>query len=112
MRPGEDCLRCHNGQRGTAWTLAGTIFNSPTATVDQGVQNVSITITDSKGQQVTLTSNGSGNFYTRESLTPPFTAVAELNGAKQMMTDPAIGACNSCHTDPPQNKAPGRMYAP
>jgi len=28
MRPGEDCLHCHDGSRARSWTLAGTVFSS------------------------------------------------------------------------------------
>ena len=35
MRPGEDCLHCHDGSRARSWTLAGTVFSSATAASDQ-----------------------------------------------------------------------------
>jgi len=113
MRPGEDCLGCHDGQQAARWYAAGTVFRSATAGADQGVEGVVVTLTDSTGRQISLTSNGAGNFYTAEALQGPIFAKVGLNGRELMMPLANPGACNSCHTSPsPQGGAPGRIYAP
>ena len=113
MRPGEDCLGCHDGARARKWTLGGTVFSSATATVDQGVEGVSVTVTDSNNRQLTLSTNGAGNFYTAEGLVPPFLVELGYQGRSVGMIQlQQSGACNACHTDPPQSGAPGRIYTP
>lgn len=112
MRPGEDCLRCHNGQRAKPWTVAGTLYADPKAAVGQGVEGIAVTVTDANGKSIALISNGVGNFYTAEPLTPPFVAMIDRNGQQIAMTAHNAGGCNSCHSNPSANSAPGRLYAP
>ena len=112
MRPGENCLRCHDGTVARSWALAGTVFSSATATTDQGVEGVSVNVTAANGTQLPLVTNSAGNFYTAESLVEPFAIEVEHGGKTLSMAVPRIGACNSCHTDPPVNGAPGRIYTP
>jgi hypothetical protein len=115
MRPGENCLRCHDGARARNWTLAGTVFPSSAAAADQGVEGVPVTVTDSRSRQLTLSTNGAGNFYTAEGLVPPFLVEIAYQGqgrTASMVQQQQSGACNACHTDPPQNGAPGRIYTP
>ena len=113
MRPGDNCLRCHSGERAQAWTVAGTLFASPTATTDMGVEGASVFVTDANGKTLTLHTNGAGNFYTAEDLVFPLRIQAQRGSTQVgMLMRAPDGACNSCHTDPPANGAPGRIYVP
>lgn len=113
MRPGENCLRCHSGDRAQSWTVAGTLFQSPTAAASDGLEGASVYVTDANGKGLTLRTNSAGNFYTAEDLAFPLHIVVQ-KGTTQvgMMQAAPNGACNSCHGDPPQNGAPGRIYLP
>jgi len=72
-----------------------------------------VTVTDSASRQLTLSTNGGGNFYTAEGLVPPFLVEIAYQGRTVSMSQSQqSGACNACHTDPPQNGAPGRIYTP
>ncbi len=113
MLPGEDCLRCHSGERAQQWTLAGTLFSTPTAATDAGLEGASVLVTDANGRSLTLRTNGAGNFYTAESLVFPLHVEVQQNGVSvgMAMAVPS-GGCNACHTQPPLNGAPGRIYLP
>lgn len=107
MKPGEDCTSCHH------FTVAGTVFSKPNDPTSGGVSGVTVTVTDSNGVAVKLTTNSAGNFYSSAALTPPLSAQLDYAGRHvQMGRTVPTGACSSCHTDPPQNAAPGRTYAP
>jgi len=113
MQPGQDCLRCHGPNRSLTWAAAGTVFGGPSASADSGVQGVLVRLTDSTGRTIELTTNGAGNFYTAESLAFPLSATVSLGGQSVSMITPVPkGSCNSCHTQPPQNSAPGRLHTP
>ena len=64
--PGSDYLSCHGpGGRVDSdkhWTIAGTVFSSPTDPVTAGVSGVAVSGTDAVGQRVTLTTNSVGTF--------------------------------------------------
>ena len=112
MQPGQDCMQCH-GRSAQSWTVAGTVFGAVDSEADAGVSAAKIYLTDADGRSYTLSSNGSGNFYTAEQLKFPLRAQAEANGARMAMSEPVTsGSCNSCHTQPPQNNALGRLFAP
>ena len=106
MKPGENCMRCHD------WTVAGTVFPCKDADPSAGVPGVTVVITNAAGTELTrLTSNAAGNFYTKTPFTGSVHASIERSGATQKMTTAqTTGACNSCHTVPGQNAAPGRLY--
>ena len=111
MRPGEDCLVCHNGSAAPKWTAAGTVFGALDAAPDAGLRDVAITIVDATGKTLVLTSNSAGNFYTAAPFTPPFAGSAARHGFLQKSDGkPPSGACNSCHAIPPTNNALGRLY--
>jgi hypothetical protein len=117
MEPGEDCMSCHSAQ-GTVgaptWTAAGTLFGTADAPETGGLEGGKIHLTDSAGQSYTLTTNAAGNFYLAEQLKYPLTKVeAEFGGRRMaMVSQPPNGACNSCHSLPAQNDAPGRLFVP
>ena len=113
MRPGTNCLRCHNGERAQSWTVAGTLYADSHANADAGIDGADILITDANGVQLTLHTNGAGNFYTAESLTLPLQVEAQKGGVGVgMAMGVPNGGCNLCHTEPPLNNAPGRIYLP
>ena len=114
MMPGENCLTCHalSGEaREKVYTAAGTVFEAPTSATDAGVSGVTVIITGADQQVQRLTTNAVGNFYTSKAIKAPFTVAVERNGKRTSMGSTPTGACASCHTDPPLNNAPGRIYA-
>lgn len=114
MRPGENCLACHDGSDREApkFTAAGTVFANSTAAATEGLGDVTVIITDANGTETRLTTNAAGNFYTSKTLTAPFTAAVERNGKLSVMNSAQSGSCASCHANPPVGGAPGRIYAP
>jgi len=118
MLPGHDCLACHGGSAAHAlgaptWSVAGTVYAAPDADPNAGVEGVLVHVTDATGAQLTLRSNLAGNFYSAEVLAFPLQQVCvERAGASSCMQNVAQGSCNSCHTLPSQNQAPGRITAP
>lgn len=112
MRPGQDCLSCHHSGGEKAWTVAGTVFPDPNAGEGQGLSGATIALTDANQQTVTLESNSAGNFYTSRSLAFPVDVVVTRGTSSKKMVAAPNGACNSCHTSPPQQGAPGRVYVP
>jgi hypothetical protein len=104
MRPGENCVACHRSDSrapGRSWTAAGTVFD---AHGTSGVEGAEVLVVDARGIALTLTTNGAGNFYTGETLVPPFTKISlGYNGSWQDMPlssaqGPVDGSCNYCHS--------------
>lgn len=118
MRPGEDCLSCHGGgtgpEEGPAWSAAGTVYAASNAAPDTGLSGAFVHVTDKNGLSFTLRSNLAGNFYTSEPLAFPLQRVCvERDGLLRCMQDQVrSGSCNTCHTQPPREAAPGRLTAP
>jgi len=96
MRPGHDCLECHS------FTAAGTLYRQVGDAAGDGVKGGRVRLVDGNGRELTLKTNETGNFYTREKLAFPLQAiVVEGEGLASVMLAPAPdGACNRCHTDP------------
>lgn len=112
MKPGDDCLRCHDGRAAQAWTVAGTLYRDPQAGAAEGAGGGQVFLEDAAGRALTLNTNGAGNFYTAEALRFPLTVEVELSGARmKMVAHPQSGSCNFCHAQPAQNSAPGRLFA-
>jgi hypothetical protein len=115
MRPGEDCVDCHNSGEGPDFTAAGTLFRNATDATSDGFKGGRVHITDSNGRTLTLKTNEAGNFYTREKLTFPLQVSVEGDGLLAVMSTPVPeGGCNRCHTVPPPTTqlpdvAPGRV---
>lgn len=113
MKPGVACLRCHGGGHAQTWSVAGTLYGHPEAAIDAGLDGVSVLVTDAGGRTLTLHTNAAGNFYTAETLTFPLRIQVQKNGiGVAMSTVVPHGDCNLCHSDPPQNSAPGRIFLP
>lgn len=115
MMPGEDCLGCHSGGEARGWSFAGTVFTREDAAASDGVQGVTVIVTDANGKQVKVRSNEAGNFYSAERLTPPLRAALSRGGQVVEMEDTfQNGSCNTCHSWPPTPAFPevGRLSAP
>lgn len=116
MNPGENCFSCHtaSGQaREETFSAAGTVFAKLSSKTTEGVSGATVTITDANGLAHTFTTNAAGNFYAKVNLPGPLKKAAiDYNGKHLEMSTTPTGACNSCHTDPPLNGAPGRLYVP
>lgn len=118
MLPGRACNNCHKagGQAAEAdarWTVAGTVFGSPTSMCNSGgVAGAKVEILDKDGKvQVTLTTTSSGNFFTTQAVTFPVRARVSKDGKTQEMFGPRMsGNCASCHQIPAVQGAPGRIY--
>jgi hypothetical protein len=104
MKPGENCLSHHS------FSAAGTVFKSATSGTGDGLAGATVSITDATGKQVSLTSNSVGNFYTQEALAFPIAIGVSVGTVVQKMAAATNGGCNGCHTQPPVNGAPGRIY--
>jgi hypothetical protein len=95
MRPGEDCLACHNpaGSASAHWFgAAGTVFDG----AGNPAAGVAVSLTDSRARVVSDVTNWVGSFYFAQELTPPLTVAVVSAAGERTMTD-ATGACNSCH---------------
>jgi len=119
MLPGEACIDCHTKNHGPTMYLAGTVY--PTAHETDtcsgvNVSGASITVTDANNRTTTVTPNSTGNFYSKISITPPYTVKLTYQGRERDMTGltttPTNGDCNSCHTMDGTNGAPGRIMLP
>jgi hypothetical protein len=116
MEAGADCLECHNrGEGEPSFTVAGTLYREPTAAAGDGVKSARIHLLGADGRSVTVRSNQSGNFYTRERLAFPLLVVVEGGGLAAGMSSPVPeGGCNACHGLPPRAahalpEPPGRV---
>jgi hypothetical protein len=102
MEPGVDCLKCHGNGDAPRWSAAGTVYADGQAKADQGIQGAQVIITDKNDRTLTLDTNGSGNFYTAETLVFPAKKVeVRHNGTSKIMGDftttEPLGSCNDCH---------------
>lgn len=119
MRPGDNCLRCHQDGFGDPdappFTAAGTVFASPHAPHCEGVEGVKVVLTGADGGEITLVTNEAGNFWTQEPLTEmgPGPRLEFEGRTIEMVRDlPGTPACNACHSDPPVGGAPGKIFNP
>ncbi len=109
MSPGQNCMGggCHSN-----FTLAGTVFPSPTSPASAGLANVRVVITDATRAVTELTSNAAGNFYTGKAVAWPLQVSVVRNGQTTEMSSPlssaAEGACASCHS---LGSSRGAVYA-
>jgi hypothetical protein len=116
-RAGQPCTVCHGpeGPASTQFSIAGTIFDSPSTLV--GVGKVQVLLVDSIGSSPPTppVTNCVGNFYlTPEQWTPEFPVAVQVYSAGMMATMlTQIGratSCAECHTDPPGSTSPGHVY--
>ncbi|MEZ4369221.1 MAG: hypothetical protein R3B07_00290 [Polyangiaceae bacterium] len=117
MRPGENCLACHQpgfGDPAPTWSAGGTIYGSKSANADEGVRDVIVHITDTNGVSASAKTNSVGNFFFDDDLEPPYTVSIEYDGETiEMPLEAPAGSCNACHSWPdPIADAPGRIFTP
>ncbi|MSP55676.1 MAG: hypothetical protein EXR69_08765 [Myxococcales bacterium] len=115
MNPGEACNDCHNRGEGPKFPVAGTVMGAIHDPDDcNGVEDVTVIITDANGTATTLTTNSAGNFFIdRGSVKTPYTAVIEHNGVtREMLGSQTDGDCNTCHSADGTDGAPGRIVVP
>lgn len=92
---GRNCLQCHNEFR-----VAGTVYAASGAA--KSGATVRLTTAPSGGGTVlaTLTSDGTGNFYTSQSVSFGSGVYAQVTGSSGTLSKKGAitsGACNSCH---------------
>jgi hypothetical protein len=103
MKPGQPCGSCH-GDHALAFTAAGTLYDH-----GDGLEGARIDLVDARGRTVTLRSNRSGNFFTREPLAPPLQVAVTSGAARMAMHDAPHGDCNGCHAG---DTGPGPIHLP
>jgi hypothetical protein len=117
MRPGNNCLRCHSasGEAATKpFSVGGTVFPRADSELCDGVEGITIRVTDVTGKRIAVVSNQAGNFWSAEPLSPPLSMEAEFAGRVVTMPVTApTGGCALCHSWPdPASGAAGRIRAP
>lgn len=117
MHPGTACNACHQQQGGPNLRIAGTVYptlHEPNDCNGKGPPPaLTVVITDKNGRVTRIPVNEVGNFSTRGRVTPPYkAAVTDGTKTRAMTGSVTAGDCNSCHTDPGANGAPGRVMAP
>lgn len=112
MLPGSDCIACHRSggaREAPTFGAAGTVFTDLAGS--ERASGVVVHIVDADGQTHDLTTNSSGNFYTRDAVPGPYTASLRVGGDEIAMTEhPDSGACSSCHRC--DGEAGGKLYRP
>lgn len=100
MKPGSDCLGCHDGGRAKRWTVAGTIYDGPVDAPGAAVEGATVRITDATGWTLQRETNQAGNFYTAERVAFPLKVCVTRRGSEACMEEPlpaGTGSCNACH---------------
>jgi hypothetical protein len=99
MKPGSDCLGCHDGHAAKRWTIAGTIYDGPVDAPGAAVEGATVRITDATGWTLERETNQAGNFYTAEHVAFPIQVCVTRHGAEACMTEPVPSGtgCNACH---------------
>lgn len=112
MLPGANCLSCHTrggANEAPTWSAGGTLFLDIDGSA--GVRGATVIVTDVDGNEETMNTSTSGNFFTNGRLTPPLTARIEYGGnTVEMASSVNTGACNTCHTC--EGAAGGKLHAP
>ena len=92
---GRDCLQCHG------FSLAGTVYRDDGAAYPGAVVRVTTQPEGEGDVVVSLTADGSGNFYTSQPVSWGDGLYADVAGAsgtrRPMVASVPSGACNSCH---------------
>ncbi|HEY2516024.1 MAG TPA: hypothetical protein VGI39_34370 [Polyangiaceae bacterium] len=119
-RAGQPCTVCH-GSEGPAkkqFALAGTVFWQPAAQSKVGVDQAVVSVVDSYGSQIQVTTNCVGNFWiTPGTFNPAFPILVTVSkdGTKyQQAMFTQIGrasSCAECHKEPSANyNSTGQIY--
>lgn len=114
MNPGQACIECHSQDEGPRFTAAGTVMGASHDPDDcNGVEGVTVRLTDADGVVHEATTNAAGNFDFRDAIAMPYTAEIESDaGVVAMSGAQNTGDCATCHTADGANGAPGRIVAP
>ena len=92
---GQSCFQsCHNH----GFTIAGTLYTSPTN--NTGFKGATVSVTDNNGVVKKLVVAANGNFYTKEAVTFPVLVIASAcPSAVKMNNSTTNGDCNKagCH---------------
>jgi hypothetical protein len=119
MRPGHDCIACHDRGDGPSFLVAGTVH--PAEGIDDphdclGIPGASVLVEDAAGHAFSLETNDAGNFWLARGsgpLTFPLRVELEYDTVMQPMAlQPEVGACASCHTAEGLDGALGRIILP
>lgn len=99
---GMDCLACHKsgGEGEGTFRVGGTVYNASNAGLDGAVVKLYATADRTGTAVATLTSDGSGNFYTKSSVsfgTGLYATITSGTSTASMVMPITSGACSSCH---------------
>jgi hypothetical protein len=114
-RPGQPCLVCHSDEGGEAgpFSVAGTVYLDVMS--NKPVDNVAVTIIDSKANSFTALTNCAGNFFVKPNqFAPAYPYWIEMTAGKvfRSMDTPSFreGSCAACHSDPKSTSSTGHVY--
>ncbi len=116
-RPGQPCLVCHGADYtpgDEVFRVAGTVYDLPSST--EGLDGVTVVLTDADGQEFRLESNRAGNFYMESDDGDPrfpLWVSIESGGTRTRMESPIMreGSCAHCHTrEGPGRTSVGQVY--
>ncbi len=99
---GMNCLSCHKsgGEGEGTFNVGGTVYNASNAGLSGAVVKLYATADRTGTAVATMTSDGSGNFYTKNAVsfgTGLYATVTSGNSTSNMVTPVTSGACSSCH---------------
>ncbi len=115
-RAGFPCTFCHaeGSTARSVFDIAGTVYAH--AGTNEALRGVQVRLFDRDGDELTVTTNESGNFFLREGeLAPvdfPIWAKLEYQGEVTAMQTPIFRerSCAACHSDPATPQSAGRVY--
>ena len=115
MAPGTGCGGCH-ATIGKPLFVSGTVY--PTyhePDLCMGTPSIQTEIVDATNASHLLDVGSSGNFSVKDTQSWPFpwrVAVVHGSARRPMVGTVTTGDCNSCHTAPGAQSAPGRILSP
>jgi len=114
MRPGGNCISCHQQEGGPHYKVAGTVMGDYVDDDDcEGIDGVVVELTGADGEVITLDTNEVGNFFYEGKLATPYTARV-LDGDAELVMEAAQndGNCMNCHSSLGAAGSPGRIVIP
>jgi len=118
MHPGQDCVGCHQRERGPSLSFGGTVYPSLDEASDcRGVSGVKVELLDVDDVTfATTTTNTAGNFYfrSRDKAFKPYRVRLTYQGREREMQliQSQSGDCNTCHDSSGNKGTLGRVVAP
>jgi hypothetical protein len=112
-RPGQPCLVCHDGGEAPEFSIAGTLYLTPTSA--QPLIGGRVVIVDAAGTTFTTTANCAGNFYASpKTFTPEYPFSVSISYGEETVTMQSLvrreGSCAACHTDPAGPSSAGKVF--